>query len=111
MVWDEMGTGVMQSLSNGHARTGTMEFDAENLDGQPEQSQGHRIHRQTRSWSQSGAAPFMGSLHARSSSACWVEVEAELRLLRKEREEVSKVITELREEVRALREFRQSATS
>jgi len=104
IVWEEMGAGVMQSLSNGPDRTSAVEFDAGHIEEQPEQSQGHRRRHRPGS----GAAPFMGSLHARSSNVHWVDVEAEVRLLRKEREEVSKVIAELREEVRALREFRQS---
>jgi len=107
MVWEEMGPGVMQSLSNGHGRI----FDAEHLEEQSEQGQDHRSRHRTGSGSQSRAMPFMGSLHtrnARSSSIHWVAVEDELRLLRKEREAVSQVIAELREEVRALREFRQS---
>lgn len=106
IVWEEMGAGVVQSLSNDPNRTSAVEFGAEHIEGQPEQSQGHR---RPGSGSLSRAAPFMGSLHARSSTVHWMEVETELRLLRKEREEVSKVIAELREEVRALREFRQSS--
>ncbi len=102
-----MGTGVMQSLSNEPNRTIVAGFDAGHLEEQPEQSQGHHVRHQ----SGSGSQPFMGSLrtlNARSSNVRWAEVETELRLLRKERKEVSKVIAELREEVRALREFRQS---
>ena len=107
-----MGVGVVQSLSNGPDRTSAVEFDAGHVEEQPEQSQGHRGRHRPGSGSQSRVAPFMGSLHtlhARSSNVHWVDVETEVRLLRKEREEVSKVIAELREEVRALREFRQSS--
>jgi len=112
IVWEEMGPGVVQSLSNGHDRIAAVEFDdGEHLEGQPEQAQALRSRYRPGSGSQSRATPFMGSLHARSPSIHWVEVEAELRLLRKEREEVSKVLAELREEVRALRVFRQSVTS
>jgi hypothetical protein len=114
MVWEEMGPGVMQSLSNGSDRIGAVEFDAEHLEEQPEQAQDHRSRHRPGSGSQSRTMPFMGSLHtrnARSSSVHWAGVEDELRLLRKEREAVSKVIAELREEVRALRHFRQSVAS
>jgi len=111
LVWEEMGAGVMQSLSNGPDRVGAVEFDADHLEEQPEQAQDYRSRG---SGSHARTLPFMGglhTLHARSSSVHWGEVEAELRLLRKEREEVSKLIAELREEVYALRGFRQSVIS
>ncbi len=115
LVWEEMGAGVMQSLSNRPDRIGAVEFDAEHLEDQPEQGQDHRSrHHRPGSGSHARTLPFMGglhTLHARSSSVHWGEVEAELRLLRKEREEVSKLIAELREEVYALRGFRQSVIS
>ena len=111
IVWEEMGAGVVQSLSNGPDRIGAVEFDAEHLEDQPEQAQDHRTRHRLGSGSQARTMPFMGSLHARSSSVHWAEVEAELRLLRKEREEVTKLIAELREEVYALRGFRQSVIS
>ena len=114
IVWEEMGAGVMQSLSNGPDRTGAVEFDTGHIEEQLEQAQGHHNRHQPGSRSQSRVMPFMGSLHprnARSSGVHWEGVENELRLLRKEREAVSEVIAELREEVRALREFRQSVTS
>ena len=114
LVWEEMGAGVVQSLSNGPDRIGAVEFDAQHLEEQPEQAQDHRSRHQRGSGSHARTLPFMGglhTLHARSSSVHWGEVEAELRLLRKEREEVSKLIAELREEVHALRGFRQSVIS
>ena len=104
----------MQSLSSGPDRIGAVEFDAEHLEDQPQQAQGHRSGHQRGSGSHARTLPFMGglhTLHARSSSVHWGEVQAELRLLRKEREEVSKLIAELREEVHALRGFRQSVIS
>lgn len=114
IVWEEMGAGVMQSLSIGPDRIGAVEFDTGHLEEQLEQAQDHHSRHQPGSRSQSRVMPFMGSLHtrnARSSGVHWDGVENELRLLRKEREAVSEVMAELREEVRALREFRQSVTS
>ena len=111
IVWEEMGAGVMQSLSNGPARAGVVDCDADHLEEQPAQSQDQRGRHRPGSRSELRTMPFMGSLHtphASSSSIRWGEVETELRHLRKEREEVSRVIAELREEVRALKEFRQS---
>jgi len=113
MVWEEMGAGVMQSLSIAPDRTISIDIDAEHLGEQPEQLQDHRGDHRLGGRSQPRAGPFMGSLHtlhARPSNVHFAEVATELRLLRKEREEVSTVIAELREEVRALREFRQSVT-
>jgi hypothetical protein len=116
IVWEEMGAGVVQSLSNGPDSIGAVEFDAEHLEVEerPEQAQGHRSRHRPGIGSQSRVMPFMGSLHTpytRSLNTHRAEVETELRLLRKEREEVSKVIAELRQEVHALREFRQSVAS